>query len=120
MNILDELNICLSRILPVETGVFSDTPPEEYLVFTPMTEQEFFADDKPFMESQEVRISLFSKGNYIVRRRQLLNALSRTDITVTSRQYIGHEKDNGYHHYNIDVAKAYETGGNKHGNNRIR
>ena len=33
MSILTELNTLFSPVLPVETGVFSGVPPDEYLVF---------------------------------------------------------------------------------------
>ncbi len=39
MSILSDLNEALLPLgIPVETGVFSDTPPDEYLVFTPLTD----------------------------------------------------------------------------------
>ena len=31
------------------------------------------------------------------------------DITITDRRYNGYEKDTGYHHFTIDVAKDYEV-----------
>ncbi len=63
MNILTELNALLFPLVPVETGVFSDSPPEFYTVLTPLTETyDLFTDDKPRHETQEVRISLFDKG----------------------------------------------------------
>jgi hypothetical protein len=37
MSLLQDLNSILEPLgLPIETGVFSNTPPEEYLVITPM------------------------------------------------------------------------------------
>ena len=54
-------------------------------------------------------MSLFSKGNYTARKRQITNALLRAEFTITDRVYIGHENETGYHHYAIDVAKQYET-----------
>ena len=60
-----ELNTILTPILPVETGVFSDVPPDEYLVLTPMTDVfALFGDNAPLIDVSEVRISLYSKGNY--------------------------------------------------------
>ena len=92
MSILAELNTLLSPVLPVETGVFSGVPPDEYLVLTPMTDEfALFGDNMPLIDVSEVRISLFTKG-----------------FTVTDRRYIGHEDDTGYHHYAIDVAKHCE------------
>ena len=66
------------------------------------------ADNRPQCEIQEVRLSLFSKGNYLGRKNEIVRALLAADFTITSRLYVGHEADTGYHHYAIDVAKNYE------------
>ena len=110
MSLLAELNTILTPILPVETGVFSDVPPDEYLVLTPMTDGfALFGDNAPLIDVSEVRISLFSKGNYIKLKRKITKELLSADITITDRRYIGHEDDTGYYHFAIDVAKYYET-----------
>ena len=109
MSILAELNTLRSPILPVETGIFSAKPPDEYLVLTPMTDEfPLFGDNTPIIDLSEVRISLFSKGNYLQRKRQITLTLLDADFTITDRRYIGYESDTGYHHYAIDVAKSYE------------
>lgn len=109
MSILAELNTLLSPILPVETGVFSTKPPDEYLVLTPTVDEfPLFGDNAPLIDLSEVRISLFIKGNYLQRKRQITSALLNADFTITDRRYIGHETETGYHHYAIDVAKTYE------------
>jgi len=110
MSILRELNTILDVLgVPVETGVFKGKAPDEYVVITPMTDSfEGFADNKPQYETQEARISLFSKNNYQQRKNQIVKALLNADITVTDRHYIGHEDDTGYHHYAVDAAKEYE------------
>jgi hypothetical protein len=110
MSILSELNTILSPVLPIETGVFSGVPPDEYLVITPMTDEfVLFGDDVPLMDVSEARLSLYSKVNYQQRKRQITQALLAAEFTITDRRYIGHEDDTGYHHYAIDVAKSYET-----------
>ena len=111
MSLLSELKIVIEAVgLPVETGVFSDEPPDEYVVVTPLADTyELHADNLPEYEIQEARLSLFSKGNYLMRKGQLSNALLAADFVITDRRYIGHEDDTGYHHYAIDVAKTYET-----------
>ena len=102
--IADELRI------PVETGVFKGAAPDCYAVLTPMADTfELYADNKPNHEVQEVRISLFDKGNYLRTKNALVRALLDADITMTDRRYIGHEDDTWYHHYAIDAAKEYET-----------
>ena len=110
MSILSDLNTLISEVgLPIETGVFSDAAPDEYVVVTPLADSyELHADNAPGFETQEARLSLFSKGNYMKRKKQLSKALLSADFTITDRRYIGHEDDTGYHHYAIDVAKLYE------------
>lgn len=109
MSLLSELaKIAENCGLPVETGVFSGTPPEEYLVITPMAESfGLHADNLPEYETQEARLSLFSKGSYTKQKNAVVRALLGADFTITDRRYIGHEDDTGYHHYAIDVAKLY-------------
>jgi len=110
MSILEELNTLLTPILPVETGIFSTVAPDEYLVLTPMTDTfALFGDNAPLIDVSEVRISLFSKGNYIKRKNQITAALHCAAFTITDRRYIGYENDSSYHHFAIDVAKEYET-----------
>jgi len=109
MNILEETTALISSLnISVETGVFSDVAPDEYAVITPMVDTyELFADNKPGFETQEARLTLYSKGNYLAMKQSVLSALLAADFTIESRQYIGHEDDTGYHHYNIDYIKVY-------------
>ena len=111
MNILEELNALLSEMdVSVETGIFSDIAPDEYIVVTPMTDTfELFADNLPEYDQQEARLSVYSKGNYLALKSKIIAALLGADFTITARQYIGHEDDTNYHHYAIDVAKIYQT-----------
>ena len=111
MSILSELNTLFETAnIPVETGVFSGVPPDEYMVMTPLTDTfAVYGDNKPLADVSEVRISLFSKNNYLQRKNQLVRMLLQADFVITDRRYIGHEDDTGYYHYAIDVAKEYET-----------
>ena len=110
MSILSELNTLFETAnIPVETGVFSGVPPDEYMVLTPLTDTfAVYGDNKPLADINEVRISLFNKNNYLQRKNQLVRMLLQADFVITDRRYIGHEDDTGYHHYAIDVAKYYE------------
>jgi hypothetical protein len=110
MSILQELNTLLTGLnLPVETGIFSGKAPDEYVVITPMADVfELHADNRPQFETQEARLSLFSKGNYLGRKRQITAALLDADFTITARLYVGHEADTGYHHWCADIAKLYD------------
>ena len=109
MSVLEEINDLFTSLrLPVETGVFSGVPPDEYCVLTPMTDDfSFFADNLPMVDVIEVRISLFSKGNYLKRKNEIVRSLLAADFTITNRRYIGHEDDTGYYHAAIDTAKVY-------------
>ena len=110
MSLLSELKSIIESIgIAVETGVFSDTAPESYVVLTPTVDTfPLSADNFPINEIQEVRISLFDKGNYTKKKNQIVRLLLQADITITDRRYITHEDSTGYHHYAIDVAKNYE------------
>ena len=110
MSLLSELNTLLKPIVPIETGVFSDTPPNRYLVITPLSDTfKLYADNLPNYEIQEARLSLFDKGSYTVVKNRIVRALLNTDFTITDHRYVGHEDDTGYHNYAIDVAKNYRT-----------
>jgi len=108
MNILEELNAALAGIAPIETGVFSDVAPDEYIVISPLADTfALHADDRPGFETQEARLSLYSRGNYLALKNNTVEVLLDNDFTITARQYIGHEDDTGYHHYAVDAAKVY-------------
>jgi hypothetical protein len=109
MSLLEEVNILISPLAPVETGIFSEPAPDRYIVITPLADTfELYSDDKPGNETQEARLSLYDKGNYTALKNQIVRTLLDADFTITDRRYIGHEDDTGYHHYAIDVAKNYE------------
>ena len=109
MSLLSELNTIAGGCgIPVETVVFTDPAPDTYLVLTPLADTfDLHADNRPGIDTQEVRLSLFCRENYTKIKNVLVRALLAADVTVTDRRYIGHEDDTGYHHYAIDVAKAY-------------
>ena len=110
MNILSDLYSALSSLgIPIETGVFKDNAPEKYIVFIPMVESfDIHADNAPGVDVQEVRLSLYSQGNYTKDKNALVKTLLGADFTITDRRYIGYETETGYHHYAVDVAKHYE------------
>ena len=113
MTILEELNDLLSNLgIPVETGEFSDSAPDTYSVLTPLSDRfEIFGYNLPLIDINEVRISLFIKGNYLETKRQITQALLQADFTITDRLFVGFEKDTRYFHLAIDVAKHYEMEG---------
>ena len=109
MSLLSELKSIAKKLnIKVETGEFSDTPPDEYIVLTPLADSfEMHCDNLPEYEIQEVRISIFTKGNYTALKNKFVTAILKADITITDRRYIGHEDDTGYHHYAVDTAKSF-------------
>ncbi|TFJ55443.1 hypothetical protein CKN96_12630 [Carnobacterium maltaromaticum] len=111
--ILEELNVLLSNLdIPVETGEFSGPGPDVYSVLTPLSDRfEVYGDNLPLIDVNEVRISLFSKDNYLESKRQITQALLGADFTITDRIFVGFEKDTKYYHLAIDVAKHYEMEG---------
>ena len=113
MSMLQELNTIVKNAgLPVETGVFSGTAPDEYVVVTPVSERfDLFSDNAPGMNIEEARLSLYTKGSYIDKKELLVRMLLTAGFTITDRRYIEHEDDTGYYHYAIDVAKEYEQEG---------
>ena len=110
MSMLEELNtIVESAGLPVETGVFSKSAPDAYVVITPIAEHfALFTDNAPSMNIEEARLSLFSKGNYGANKSLLVRMLLSAGFLVTERRYIGYEAETGYHNLIIDVAHEYE------------
>ena len=110
MSLLSALNTLLADCgISVETGIFSDKAPDSYLVITPLTETfELHADNTPGCETQEARLSLYSKGSYTKVKNAIVRTLLGADFYITDRRYIGFETDTGYHHYAIDVAQIYE------------
>ena len=110
MSILSDLQTKLAPLkIPMETGVFSGTAPKKYIVVVPITDSfELHADNSPGIDVQEVRLSLYVKGNYIKYKNALVKLLLKNEFTITDRRYVGYETETGYHHYSVDVANYYE------------
>ena len=113
MNFLTELNSIITGLgLPVETGAFSGEAPREYVVITPLADTfALHADDRPQQDTQEARLSLYSQGNYTMRKHAIIKALLAAGFTITDRRFIGYEHDSQYFHMAIDVAKMYQLKG---------
>ena len=109
--ILSELDTLITALgLPVETGVFSGRAPDEYVVLTPLVEDfVLHCDNRPEYETQEVRLSLFCRGNYLTRKRQIIKALLQAGFTITGRRYNGREDETKYHGVSIDTSKIYKV-----------
>lgn len=92
--------------LPITVGLFTASPaPDTYLVATPIADTlEVFADNTPGVEVEEVRLALFTAGNYLPWRDTITHALIAAGLTVTARRYVGFEDDTGFHHYSFDIS----------------
>ncbi len=111
VSLLTELTALFDGLgVPIETGVFSDEAPSEYVVITPLGDSfQLYGDNRPEYETQEARLSVFSKGSYTELKSKIVKALLDADFTITDRRYVGHEDDTGYHQYAVDVQKIYST-----------
>lgn len=109
MSLLAELKTIIELCgVPVETGVFSSPPPDRYVVLTPLLDRyELFSDNAPTQDIEEVRVSLFDKGNYIITKKQIEKAILNAGINITDRRYISRDDDTGFFHYVIDTSKNY-------------
>ena len=107
--ILSELNTLLDTLnIPVETGQFSGKAPNLYVVLEPLTDVfDLYADNLPYWDTQEVRIVLFARENYLSAKKRILSALTTEDFTITDRAYVQFDRESGYHQYAIDVEKTY-------------
>ena len=110
MSILEDLTVLLPVLdVPMETGVFSNMAPDQYLVIMPLSDSfDLHADNEPGVDIQEARLSLYSKGSYTAVKNRLVRLLVKSGYTITDRQYLGFEPESGYHHYTVDVAQYYE------------
>lgn len=109
--ILNELNTMLDALhIPVMTGFFSATEPapDVYCVLTPIgSEFDLDADDWPQYDVQEVRMTIFTKSNYIRLIRRITQKLLEINFYITDRTFVGYDREFGYNQYAIDVQKEY-------------
>lgn len=110
MNILEEINELVHGLgIQLETGVFKSEAPDTYVVLIPLADTfPLNADNIPLADVQEVRITLFSKGNYLKLKKRITAKLISADFCITGRRYNGFDTGAGYHQYTIDVAKNYD------------
>lgn len=110
MSLLSDLKTIINTLnIPVETGAFTSSAPDLYIVFVPLVDEfGLHADNQPRVDVQSVRLSLYAKGNYTKPKNRVIKALISAGITITDRRYIDFEQDTKYHHYKIDVENVYE------------
>jgi hypothetical protein len=81
---------------------------DEFVVIIPMGDiLGEYSDDEPRVETQEARLSLFTRHDYTGIKTRLTKVLLNAGFDITDRRYIGWERSKHYHHYAIDVAKTY-------------
>lgn len=109
MSILSETKEIISGLgIPVETGVFKKEAPDIYIVLVPLVDTyPLSADNRPEVDCQELRITLFSKENYTKTKNKILKALIDKEFYITERKYNGYDTVSGYHQYSIDIANNY-------------
>lgn len=110
MNILADVKELLEPLkVPMATGVYKGTAMKTYIVLIPLSDNfELHADDAPNAEVQELRISIYTKGNYRKLANQIVKKLLNAEFTITDRRYIGYETETDYFHYVVEIAKNYE------------
>lgn len=110
MSILSEMTSLLGSMhYIVETGVFKEEAPDTYTVITPLSDVfDLHADNKPGIDVQEARISIYTKANYVSMKNSIVRGLLKNGFTITDRRYLGFETETGYHHYAVDAAKYYQ------------
>ena len=110
MEIAEEVRALIQLELGLEAtlGYFPEKTMDTYIVLTPLSENyPLYGGNKPIVDLQQLRISIFSKSNYGEIRKKLVNKLVFNNFTITLRHYVGYEKNTGYHNYAVDVAKDY-------------
>jgi len=109
MNLIFEVSQLLTRMeIPFEVGHYSEKPPNDYVVIIPLSDSfGFSADDNPQCDVQEVRLALYTKGNFTMLKQSLTESLLDGDFTITERRYVAFEADTQFHHLSIDVKKVY-------------
>jgi len=110
MNILSEVKSLLGSMkIPIETGVFSGSAPDKYIVLVPLSDEfPVNADDTPQIDVQSLRITLFSKTSYLKDKNLIVSKLISNYFFITSRVYNGYDSSTGYYQYSIDVEKQYD------------
>jgi hypothetical protein len=110
MSLLSEVCATLDSLcIQHETGAFIDNPPDTFAVLTPMSDDwSVIGDSRPLDEIQNLRISLFTKGNYLADVRRIVFALLDAEIVVSDRRYVGREDDSGYSNFAVDCLKPVD------------
>ena len=87
MNILAETRTMLSPLgVPIQTGVFKNKASVEYIVLTPLSDTyPLSADNFPQTDVQELRITLYTKNNYLKLKNKIVKRLLQSDFTITAR-----------------------------------
>ena len=75
---------------PVNDEEGKTQQPDAFLVIIPgMDDFPVCADDRPIVETEEVELALYCKGNYLKMRDEITTRLLYADITVNSPEVMG-------------------------------
>lgn len=75
-----------------------ETPPEEYIVYNPEIEEaSLYGDNKDLEWVQYMQVHLFTKKNYIKKRREIRKVLRKNGFIVTDIETM-YENDSKYYH----------------------
>ena len=86
-NIIQDAKSVLDRLkIPNETIKFSGKAKDTYAVLTPLDSSFEYANDKPIEDVQGLRISIFSKTNFISFVNDLCIKLLDADLAITNRR----------------------------------
>ena len=66
------------------------------------------ADDRPIVETEEVELALYCKGNYLKMRMRLPQDFWMLTLRLYPEKYMEFEKETKYHHYIFEVMGISE------------
>lgn len=111
MNINQRIEKALQEITPCiwPSVCPEESAPAEYIVYNPELEEAVLYGDNEDQEwAQYMQVHLFSKGNYMKKRRLIRIALREAGMPVSEIETL-YEKDTGYYHLIFSCAAEEET-----------
>lgn len=100
MSVNERIELALAQIVPKIWPLCcpDERPPREYIVYNPeLEEAAVFADNRDQEWLQHMQVHLYTKRNYMGRRKEIRKALRAAGAVVTDIMTL-HEKDSGYYH----------------------
>lgn len=110
-NILSEATGIINNMgVEVQTAVYSEKPPDKYVVIVPI-EDEFaeFADNKPTLDKQSARIVILNKENPYRLRNNIVKALWNAGFSILTRKYSGFDAETKHHIMYVEIEGGYKV-----------